>query len=642
MGAILDAALEYAEAGYAVIPVKRSDKTPYTENGLLDASKDPEVIKKWWKKYPKANVAIACGKVSGNLFAIDVDIKPDKNKHGDFSIESWQAQYDRFPETVIQKTGSGGLHYFFKYDKIADFKNKVEAIPAVDIRGDGAYVVVSPSVYENGRTYEWEHGVSIADKEEVAEANDSVIKLLELHPRKPNSKDKESSEEKQVRDVKAGNRNETLFRYACAQRAYDVPFDICLKAAEELTARWDDPLDYSEVIKLVESAYKYPVNEATIYGTLPEPEVDENGEFIKKLPEELSHEFLLSPPPPKDPIITGFLREGEAMLLSGNPKAGKSFLIVQLALAIATGRKWIGKACRKRKVLYIDGELSPEMTADRIKGLREFMAMNYFPENLHVINTKKDDVSLKDVADDFEHGLRDEKLVIIDPLYMFLNSDENDNSQMKKEMEHIRRITATGTAVVVVHHMSKGIQSGKLSIDRASGAGVLGRFFDSILTLNLLNREPSDQARPERVEADTRSFMQPEPINLWFDGHHIVDNEGILAGRDLNDPKKSVIDQKNANDAGKLNHCYAWMKENCKLLPDGGFTIDNMLEAYAQNYGKRIARTTLTGQMDRAGYVKKQGRIEETSGGRTVTRVKNIYYRDGTEIKEEPEQGSPA
>jgi archaellum biogenesis ATPase FlaH len=633
MGAILDAALEYAEAGYAVIPVKRSDKTPYTENGLLDASTDSEVIRKWWKKFPSANVAIACGNVSGNLFAIDVDIKPEKDKHGDFSLENWQANFGRFPETVIQKTGSGGLHYFFRCNRIAEFKNKVEAIPAVDIRGDGAYVVVSPSIYEDGRTYEWEHGVSITDKEEVAEANDSVIKLLELNRKNAPKSPTDTAQPFNVRNAKSGNRNDTIFRFASGDCGRGVPYDICLEEALKLNERYcDPPLDDNEVIKTVQSAYKYEPDAETIFGSAED--VGEDGAYKPKLPAELSREFLLNPPPPKDPIVEGFLREGEAMLLSGNPKAGKSYLIVQLALSIAIGSKWLGKKCKKYKVLYIDGELTPETTAERIADLRKLMAMNYFPENLHVINTKRVSATLKDVADDFTHGVRSENLVIIDPLYLFIDSDENDNSQMKKEMEQIRRITSTGTAVVVVHHMAKGIQSGKLSIDRASGAGVLGRFFDSILTLNLLNIEPTDPARPERVEADTRSFMQPNPINLWFDGHHYLADDKILGNRELFDPKKSAIRIKNADDAGKLNHCYVWMKENNKLRPDGGFTIENMQEAIAQNY-KPIARTTLTGQLERAGYIKKQGRIEDASGGRIVKRIKNIYYPDGAEIKED-------
>jgi hypothetical protein len=75
---ILDAALDYAATGYSVIPV-RPDKTPYTQHGLKDASQDPDTIQEWWKTWPDANVAIACGKVSGNLVVLDVDMKNGKN-----------------------------------------------------------------------------------------------------------------------------------------------------------------------------------------------------------------------------------------------------------------------------------------------------------------------------------------------------------------------------------------------------------------------------------------------------------------------------------------------------------------------------------------------------------------------------------
>lgn len=630
---IRDTALKYAAAGYAVMPVKRSDKAPYTPHGLKDATKDPDTIRQWWEQWPDANVAIACGAVSGNLVVIDVDNK--NGKSGDLSIDIWESEHGDFPDTVVAHTGSGGKHYYFRVKDPKAFKNRVEAIPAVDIRGDGAYVVAYPSVHENGKMYTWRHGVSLTDEpDEVADANDSVLELLSLNARDSTPKKQDAAKRQRV-NVEQGNRNDTIFRYAAAQCGQAVPIEVCLLSSRELNKTFSPPLDDGELVKTVNSAYSYEPNERTIYGKAPEPEVDEDGNYIRKLPEELTVDFLLNPPPKKKPIIMNYLREGEAMLLSGNPKAGKSFLIVQMAIAVATGGKWIGVTCQKKRVLYIDSELSPEMTAERIKDIREKMGVSYLPENLHVINTKKEAVTLKDIADDFVHELRDEDLVIIDPLYMFLNSDENDNSQMKKEMEQIKRISSTGTAVVVVHHMSKGIQAGKLSIDRASGAGVLGRFFDSILTLNLLNKEPTDKERPERVEADTRSFQQPMPINLWFDGFHVVDGSGELASRDLNDPKKSTLEQKAANDAGKLNHCYFWLKDNCMLQPDGSFTIEDMLTAYETSWGKRMARTTLTGQLERAGYVRGKGTVEETNGDKTVRRVRTLYYPDGSETKEE-------
>jgi len=617
MGAILDAALDYAEAGFSVIPVRPSDKAPYTAHGLKEATTDTETIREWWTRWPDANVAIACGKPSHNIVVLDVDMKEKKN--GLRSINAWQVNHGDFPETVVANTPSGGLHFFFRVDDPSLYKNRVEAIPGVDIRGDGAYVVVYPSAGVNGKWYTWRRGVSCIEIEEIADANASVLELLEMNSRDSAANRQQDAAKKQRVDmhhVPEGQRNDTLFRFASKMVGSGISRDAALEAARAEVATWDNPLPDFEIVKTVDSAYNsYEPNEDTIYADA-RPEVDENGEYIPRLPAELTREFLLNPPPKKKPIIMNYLREGEAMLLSGNPKAGKSFLIVQLAIAVATGSKWIGITCQQKPVLYIDGELSPEMTGERIRDIREKMGINYLPEDLHIINTKKEDVTLRDVADDFVHGVRKEEVVIIDPLYMFLNSDENDNSQMKKEMEQIKRISATGAAVIVVHHMSKGIQSGKMSIDRASGAGVLGRFFDSILTLNLLNKEPSDPARPERVEADTRSFQQPRPVNLWFDGFHTVDSSEDLAGRDLNDPKKSNLEQKTANDTGKINHCYAWMKDNCMLLEGGGFTLQDMNKAYENEYGKVMSSSTLRDHLNKAGYNSSKERIKDPNDPR--------------------------
>lgn len=630
---ILDAALDYAAVGYSVIPV-RSDKTPYTPHGLKDASQDPDTLRKWWETWPDANVAIACGRVSGNLVVLDVDMKNGKN--GKRSIEIWEAEHGDFPATVMANTPSGGMHYFFRVDDPGKYKNTVEAIPAVDIRGDGAYVVVYPSgVGGDGKMYTWRHGVSCTETAEVAEANESVLELLRKNSRDSKPHDAAKRQRVDMHHVPEGQRNDTLFRFASKMVGSGISRDAALEGARAEVATWDNPLPDFEIVKTVDSAYNsYQPNEETIYGDT-RPEVDENGEYIPRLPAELSREFLLNPPPKNKPVVMNYLREEEAMLLSGPPKAGKSFLIVQLALAIATGSKWLGMTCQKKTVLYIDAELSSSMTGERIRDIRERMGISYLPEDLHVINAKtgqKDQVTLRDVADDFVHRIRKEEVVIIDPLYMFLkDSDENDNSKMKKEMEQVRRISAVGVTVIVVHHMAKGTQAGKVSIDRASGAGVLGRFFDSILTLNLLNREATDKARPERVEADTRSFQQPMPVNLWFDGFHTVDSSGDLADRDLNDPKKTMTEQKSANDAGRLNHCYHWMKDNCMLQPDGSFTVEDIIDAYETNYNKRMARTTMTGQLDRAGFVKYKGIVEETVGDKVTRRKKNLYVPDGLE-----------
>ena len=634
MGAILDAAIEYAEAGYAVIPVKRSDKAPYTPNGLADASKDVDTLRQWWQRWPEANVAVVCGHVSGDLFVIDIDIKPEKGKHGDEELLKWQAKYGDFPETVKQRTGSGGQHQFFRDPNIALYKNKVNAIHGIDVRGEGSYVVVAPSVYEDGRVYEWE-GASILDTIEVADANESVIKLLALNPR--DQKGETSIQEHEtisMKDVPEGQRNSTIYSAACALRHYDFSFNAAMAAILQTVSEWTTPVPEYEIRRTVESAYTHEPGKVSIYSVNGiTAEYDENGKYIPKLPPVIPVDSIINPPPLKSPIIAGYLREGEAMLISGSPKAGKSFLICQLALAVASGTDWVGQKCKKKKVLYIDAELQREVAQNRMHDIwrKCDTVIPVYPDNLDLISTKSDSVTLSDIADDIEHNAGKYDLVIIDPLYMFINSDQNDNTQMKKEMDQIKRIYATGASVIVNHHMTKGMQNGKMSIDRASGAGVISRFFDSILTLNLLQPEQEDDARPERIEADTRSFKQPEPINLWFDGFHTLDRGGALISRPLLDPKKESNDKKVDDIVKRVNHCYLSMKEAGELT-DGKLTVDEYIDAYARNYGKMLARTTAREHLDKAGYSKKSGEKTATRNGKPFKTMVTFYSPEGLEV----------
>jgi archaellum biogenesis ATPase FlaH len=437
--------------------------------------------------------------------------------------------------------------------------------------------------------------------------------------------------------VQEGNRNDTLFRFACKMVGSGISRDAALEAARTEIATWDNPLPDFEIVKTVNSAYdSYTPNEQTIYGKAPVQEFDENGNYIPKLPPSLPIESIITPPPLKPPIINGFLREGEAMLISGSPKAGKSFLICQLALAVASGTEWIGQDCKQKKVLYIDAELPTEVALNRMHDIWRKMdnIIPVFPETLDIKSTKSKSVTLSDVADDIEHDPDRYGLVIIDPLYMFINSDQNDNAQMKKEMEQIQRIYATGAAVIVNHHMTKGMQNGKMSIDRASGAGVISRFFDSILTLNLLQPEPTDEGRPERIEADTRSFKQPDPIDLFFDGFHVKDTTGDLQFRQLLDPKKENNDRKVDNIVKRVNHCYLKMKDD-GILTDGKFTVDDFANTYGECYGSKPSRTTAREHLKKAGYIKQDGEKTTMRSGKPLKVNVAFYMPDGTVEPEE-------
>ena len=483
--------------------------------------------------------------------------------------------------------------------------------------------------------YTWRHGVSCTETAEVAEANESVLELLALNPRA--QKGETSLQEHEIismKDVPEGQRNSTIYSAACALRHYDFSFNAAMAAVIQTVSEWKTPVPEYEIRRTVESAYTHEPGKVNIYSVNGiTAEYDENGEYIPKLPPVIPIDSIINPPPLKSPIIAGYLREGEAMLLSGSPKAGKSFLICQLALAVASGTDWVGQKCKKKKVLYIDAELQREVAQNRMHDIwrKCDTVIPVFPDNLDLISTKSDSVTLSDIADDIEHSAGKYDLVIIDPLYMFINSDQNDNTQMKKEMDQIKRIYATGASVIVNHHMTKGMQNGKMSIDRASGAGVISRFFDSILTLNLLQPEQEDDARPERIEADTRSFKQPEPINLWFDGFHTLDRSGALISRPLLDPKKESNDRKVDDIVKRVNHCYLSMKEAGELT-NGKFTVDEYIDAYAKSYSKMLARTTAREHLDKAGYSKESGEKTATRNGKPFKTKVTFYSPEGLEV----------
>ncbi|ARJ67439.1 hypothetical protein WV31_18095 [Magnetospirillum sp. ME-1] len=88
-----------------------------TAHGLLEASTDPEQIRRWWRRWPWANVAIATG--ASGLVVIDVDVGIDRDGHqkeGEASLADLERDYGPLPDTVEAITGSGGRHILFKAD----------------------------------------------------------------------------------------------------------------------------------------------------------------------------------------------------------------------------------------------------------------------------------------------------------------------------------------------------------------------------------------------------------------------------------------------------------------------------------------------------------------------------------------------
>jgi hypothetical protein len=138
------AALAYAAKGWPVFPLKPGEKRPATAHGVKDATTDLDQVAAWWRKNSEYNIGMACGEPSG-VWVLDVD--------GDEGHLALLELGHGYPFTLTQYTPSGGVHFFFRH--VPGLGNTASKIaPKVDSRGDGGYIVLSPSQV-GGRQYRW-------------------------------------------------------------------------------------------------------------------------------------------------------------------------------------------------------------------------------------------------------------------------------------------------------------------------------------------------------------------------------------------------------------------------------------------------------------------------------------------------------
>lgn len=188
-----------------------------------------------------------------------------------------------------------------------------------------------------------------------------------------------------------------------------------------------------------------------------------------------------------EPLIEGILRKGHKMLIAGPSKAGKSFALIELSIAIAEGRKWLGWQCTKGRVLYVNLELDRASCLHRFKDV--YTSLRWQPENLENIdiwNLRGKSVPMDRLAPKLIRRAvkKDYIAVIIDPIYKVITGDENSADQMANFCNQFDLVcTELGCAVIYCHHHSKGSQGGKKSMDRASGSGVFARDPDALLDL---------------------------------------------------------------------------------------------------------------------------------------------------------------
>ena len=286
------------------------------------------------------------------------------------------------------------------------------------------------------------------------------------------------------------------------RKRVDYLYTVCKKNGLEIDQQNKNPSRLSRMPGVIRAGRKQFLMETNI----GKANWDEWREWIEAVNDDLPDPESLESvwdnlPALAAPLIDGVLRQGHKMLLAGPSKAGKSFSLIELCIAIAEGSSWFGWPCTRGRVLYVNLELDRASCLHRFKDV--YQALGIKPEhlqNIDIWNLRGRSVPMDKLAPKLirRAAKKDYIAIVIDPIYKVITGDENSADQMANFCNQFDMVcTELGVAVIYCHHHSKGSQGSKRSMDRASGSGVFARDPDALLDLIELDLPESLQKQQD-------------------------------------------------------------------------------------------------------------------------------------------------
>jgi Bifunctional DNA primase/polymerase, N-terminal len=138
------------------------------QGGVHEASCDVATVRRWWRRWPEANVALRTG--------VWFDVADVDRQEGVEALCAILGNAEGLQEAgPLARSGGGGWHLLFAPTGAG---SPGEVLPGVDWRGHGGYILVWPSVHPSGRRYRWIRPLSL----ELPEAPAALRALLAPPP----------------------------------------------------------------------------------------------------------------------------------------------------------------------------------------------------------------------------------------------------------------------------------------------------------------------------------------------------------------------------------------------------------------------------------------------------------------------------
>jgi hypothetical protein len=567
--------LNYSRKNWEVIPIKENSKIPATNNGYKNHTKNPNLIKNWFKNQ-NYNVAVVAGSVSGVLV---LDIDPRNS--GDESLEKLEKKLGKLPETLVQLTPSGGFHYIFKYNEKL---KKCVVDQGIDLLTDGGYFLVSPSKIGN-KSYEWELS---SESLQIAELPKSwvsyILKLKE--EKKPLISEK----------LLDGNRNIGLFSLGSSLRKIGLTSNeifSCLKAVNQ--ERCESSLSDEEIRKIAQNSGNYKQEVDIVSDSVLGASAIENllakrksGFYLENGNEILKSKVVA------EWTLENFIPENSVCMLYGNSSSGKTFIALDMALCLATGKNWNGNNVKKGNVIYLCGEANSGI-GKRLKAWslhnKQTDLSNFNLSSCALDLDQKD--GLKEVEKSIEKIKGGISVIFIDTLNNHFSGDENSSRDSRNFINACNYLSRKFNCSVVINH-----HTGHTST-RARGSSAWKANLDSIFfvkkrgdTIEIQNTKQKDYVCSPTIN-----------LNLKKIGESAV-----------------VVSESCDDNLGKYKRIFLTVWEIEKKMRDGKpFVSRNTMKEFLKEKGlsdrtiQNMLSTNYSGKM--VGLLKNNNFLQKVQGG---------------------------
>lgn len=584
-------AIEYVDNGWSVLPVKPEEKRPYMTNWLqyTRTRANKQTVTNWFNSLTGAGIGVVTGRVS-NMVVLDVE------SDCPYPIEDILKKY---PTQMYSRTGSGGYHLFYQYPtNVSRVANRVGIFERADLRADGGFIVLPPTIHPSGGRYEWIKRGALGT---------FPMALLDMQSQPKVQNDGWITEA--LRGVSEGGRNDACARLAGYFFKKGLNIDIVEALLLEWNERNDPPMPVHEVRTTIKSIERSHAGAPTQFTSLDyEDDTVNSAEGGNQ--QDSTFDVMRMTDYVKGYggggvswLVQDWLPDKSITFLVSPPESYKTWLLLDLAVSVSSGTPFLGnyQVNNVGPTLIIQQEDSHTGLTDRLALIVEQkLGMNANVDGdewqvpsmpdlpIYVHPSRKLRFDDKKVLEELEKQIEiiKPKVIMIDPLYSTTGSADNYMADLANKMMVLKTWRDKyGCSFLIAHHSKKNLDPDSTAREDSWGSQFLNAFLEAGWQVR---RNPRLGQNEIVVRRHSKVMGNQPPISLTFDICTQYPMQYKVTAREYEAPAQN---QRQPAQAGLLD-----------LMQGGAVTQGELCEKTGKN------RSTISRQMkqlEAAGLVEK-------------------------------------